>query len=129
MKGAPAMRKILKIFISLLFLAVTALAAVFAIKAFMPDWFGQEDKYGVKPVAQELPVVKEPMSTTTRPIPDEAYYTDKYGVAPMRLAPSREPQSMESKYGVVPVRWPTRDRYGEKKYGVAPIRHDNQTKN
>lgn len=42
-------RKILKIFISLLFLIVIALATFFAIKIFMPELTGTVSKYGVYP--------------------------------------------------------------------------------
>ncbi|MBO7605463.1 MAG: hypothetical protein J6S61_03250 [Elusimicrobiaceae bacterium] len=46
-------RKISKILISLLFLIIIALAAVFAVKTFIPDLFETEKKYGVRPVGVE----------------------------------------------------------------------------
>lgn len=45
-------RKISKILISLLFLAIVGVATVFAIKTFMPDLLETESKYGVAPTEQ-----------------------------------------------------------------------------
>lgn len=135
-------RKIVKILISLLFLAVTALAAVFAIKNFLPDLFERESKYGVRPISVSIPdeTLNAPVITPSEEeMKRRLAAEDKYGVAPIRRpVPSR---IEESKYGVAPVRRKPsqeemkklqeeekRDAY-ELKYGVAPIRRNTQTKN
>ena len=52
-------RKIVKIFISLLFLAVAAVAALFAIKTFLPE-LSETEKYGVEPIDEIEAVEIEP---------------------------------------------------------------------
>lgn len=137
-------RKILKIIISLLFLAVAAVAAVLGITSFFPDLF-TTPKYGTKPVsensARKTPAFKkdkqeeknneEPMPVY-RQIPDDM--TDKYGVAPVNNI-RFDISSGPSKYGVMPVKRSQestnvklvpssiqyRGKIGEAKYGVAPV--------
>ena len=124
-------RKILKIIISLLFLAVAAVAALLGIKNFFPDLFEQV-KYGVKHIVGE-PARKTPAFKKDKPeqeknneeprpvyrqIPEDM--TDKYGVAPVQRVNKLPPGSGAGKYGVAPVqRPPYRDQ--DEKYGVAPI--------
>lgn len=126
-------RKILKIIISLLFLAVAAVTALLGIKNFMPDLF-ETPKYGTKPVsensARKTPAFKkdkpeqeknnEEPRPVYRQIPEDM--TDKYGVAPVRpIKPVPYQDAIEAKYGVAPVQRPPRDM--SLKYGVAPVRH------
>lgn len=118
-------RKIVKIFISLLFLAVAAVAALFAIKTFLPS-LSEQPKYGVKPVEmEEIEFIEEETVDTPRPVSRDDM-TDKYGVAPIRLYPRREDRSPASKYGVAPVRlYSSRQaniNNAASKYGVEPIR-------
>ncbi|MBO4707395.1 MAG: hypothetical protein J5594_02405 [Elusimicrobiaceae bacterium] len=128
-------RKILKVLISILFLAAAAVAAVFSIKSFFPELFEQV-KYGVKRIvgepARKTPAFKKdnlennnevkPVGVQTsspntlkRP-PYRRDVTGAYGVAPVRPI-----DVGRAKYGVAPVRpIPVYDDNTEK-YGVAHI--------
>ncbi|WP_424244940.1 TRAP-type C4-dicarboxylate transport system permease small subunit [Elusimicrobium posterum] len=77
-------RKILKLIISLLFLAAAAFAAVFALKNFMPELF-ESPKYGLKPVLYDSDYISKygvvPAEPQNSPSPDA---TTKYGVRPLK---------------------------------------------
>ena len=103
-------RKVLKISISLLFLAVAAVAAVLSIKNFMPDLFDQV-KYGVKNIDGVKYIAGEPTHKTP------AFKKDKQEQEP-RVTPNYQEGK---KYGVAPIKRPPYREQGEK-YGVAPIR-------
>ena len=127
-------RKILKILISVLFLAVAALVAVaFAIKTFMPDLF-ETPKYGVGPVKWDFEV-EEPAG---KPVYEENLRDDSSWEEMKRLQEEEIQRRLasEDKYGVAPIRRHVLEpsKYGpghirDSKYGVAPIRHNTQTKN
>lgn len=98
-------RKILKVLISILFLAAAAVAAVFSIKSFFPELFEQV-KYGVKHI------IGEPARKTPAFKKDEQEQEPRIAIAPTN----------GRKYGVAPVDMPPIN-YGRSKYGVAPVRN------
>lgn len=114
-------RKILKVLISLLFLAVAAVAALFAIKNFFPELTTEQPKYGVKNVGvdstKKTPAFKKDEQEQKPRITPNYREGKKYGVAPVEIPPYRE--DMTDKYGVAPVEMPP---IMESKYGVAPVR-------
>lgn len=138
-------RTILKVLISLLFLAVSAIAAIFAIKHFMGE--SMTEKYGIEPIEYnyddfkpEEKQVKEEKPIKLAPVEFAMKEGRKYGVAPIQMSdkerelmqklkeestntpigsPAPRPRGMErSKYGVAPVQRP---EFMPTKYGIAPI--------
>ena len=117
-------RRILKVLISILFLAVAAVAAVLSIKSFFPELFEQV-KYGVKPVgiepALKTPALKKDEQEQKPRVTPNYQEGKKYGVAPIQRPPYRE--DMTDKYGVAPVQRANilPPGQGVSKYGVAPV--------
>ena len=122
-------RKILKVLISLLFLAVAAVAALLGIKNFMPDLF-ETPKYGTKPVsensAHKTPAFKKDKQENRVPLQDPLSEGRKYGVAPVQRVNKLPPGSGAGKYGVAPVNQLRLEEVTvESKYGVAPVRRQD----
>ncbi len=132
-------RKILKVLISLLFLAVAAVAAVLGIKNFFPGSTQQRNPNSIIP-ARKTPAFKkdkqeqeknnEEPRPVYRQIPEDM--TDKYGVAPVNNLSVEQQKQIEreikmreqyvTKYGVAPVQRPPRDM--SLKYGVSPVQRE-----
>ena len=126
-------RKILKVLISILFLAVAVVAAILSIKSFFPELLEQV-KYGVKHIigepARKTPAFKKDVQEQ-KPIVTPNYREGKkYGVAPVQVPPYKD---MRSKYGVAPVQRQNIDAFipGSNEeytaaYGVAPIDYEEE---
>ena len=115
----------MKIIISLLFLAVAAVAALLGITSFFPELFEQV-KYGVKHIvgepARKTPAFKKDKQENRVPIQDPLSEGRKYGVAPVR------DDRIMLKYGVAPTLYPSRTLMyeHESKYGVEPIQMETE---
>lgn len=118
-------RKILKVLISLLFLAAAAVAAVLSITSFFPELF-EEIKYGLKHIVEEptkkTPAFKKDEQEQKPRVTPNYQEGKKYGVAPVRPI---KPVPIEAKYGVAPVQRAKMEKemraLNVSKYGVAPV--------